>query len=191
MVRGLIPFYMSEYIYICSSFKGLICKNFPLFILSSFFMNLVNLWIKQDNKINSIRPLNPLLRFHIKVRYSTSFFFYLMPIGVPRVPFRSPGEEDALWIDVQCDLSDILGIRYFPVLFPDRDIPSFARERLIQLSKIWSVKCNQIHFLGRVYGLILSIRIIYGWLGQTNQMKYPGSVQKENQLVINIFMITT
>nr|QGZ08092.1 clp protease proteolytic subunit [Prunus ferganensis]QGZ08178.1 clp protease proteolytic subunit [Prunus mira] len=22
-----------------------------------------------------------------------------MPIGVPRVPFRSPGEEDALWID--------------------------------------------------------------------------------------------
>ncbi|BFG46413.1 ATP-dependent Clp protease proteolytic subunit 1 (chloroplast) [Prunus speciosa] len=23
-----------------------------------------------------------------------------MPIGVPRVPFRSPGEEDALWIDV-------------------------------------------------------------------------------------------
>nr|YP_009544507.1 ClpP [Prunus mira]APF30669.1 ClpP [Prunus mira] len=23
-----------------------------------------------------------------------------MPIGVPRVPFRSPGKEDALWIDV-------------------------------------------------------------------------------------------
>nr|ARC96058.1 clp protease proteolytic subunit [Polylepis reticulata]ARD00005.1 clp protease proteolytic subunit [Margyricarpus pinnatus]ARD00933.1 clp protease proteolytic subunit [Acaena pinnatifida]ARD01322.1 clp protease proteolytic subunit [Polylepis australis]ARD01554.1 clp protease proteolytic subunit [Polylepis sp. SCZ-2017] len=23
-----------------------------------------------------------------------------MPIGVPRVPFRSPGEEDAVWIDV-------------------------------------------------------------------------------------------
>nr|AKI31058.1 ATP-dependent Clp protease proteolytic subunit [Fragaria iinumae] len=24
-----------------------------------------------------------------------------MPIGVPRVPFRSPGEEDAVWIDVR------------------------------------------------------------------------------------------
>ncbi|KAG9460070.1 hypothetical protein H6P81_chloro000014 (chloroplast) [Aristolochia fimbriata] len=23
-----------------------------------------------------------------------------MPIGVPRVPFRNPGEEDAVWIDV-------------------------------------------------------------------------------------------
>ena len=102
-----------------------------------------------------------------------------MPIGVPRVPFRSPGEEDAVWIDVQCDLSDILGIRYFPVLFPDRDIPSFARERLIQLSKIWSVKCNQVRFLGRVYGLIFSIRIIYGWLGQTNQMKDQAPFRKK------------
>lgn len=27
----------SECMYICSSFKGLICKNFPLLILSSFF----------------------------------------------------------------------------------------------------------------------------------------------------------
>nr|YP_009336407.1 clp protease proteolytic subunit [Nicotiana otophora]ALT14502.1 clp protease proteolytic subunit [Nicotiana otophora]ANQ46342.1 clpP [Pogostemon cablin]ATL60690.1 ATP-dependent Clp protease proteolytic subunit [Rondeletia odorata] len=23
-----------------------------------------------------------------------------MPIGVPKVPFRSPGEEDASWVDV-------------------------------------------------------------------------------------------
>nr|AKJ77584.1 ATP-dependent Clp protease proteolytic subunit [Dioscorea nipponica] len=23
-----------------------------------------------------------------------------MPIGVPKVPFRSPGEEDAVWVDV-------------------------------------------------------------------------------------------
>jgi len=23
-----------------------------------------------------------------------------MPIGVPKVPFRLPGEEDAVWIDV-------------------------------------------------------------------------------------------
>ncbi len=61
-------------------------------------------------------------------------------------------------------------IRYFPVLFPDRDILSFAQERLIELSKIWSVKCNEVKLnsflnLKRVYRLILSIRIIYGCLG--------------------------
>lgn len=28
------------------------------------------------------------------------FFFNLMPIGIPKVPFRSPGEEDASWVDV-------------------------------------------------------------------------------------------
>ena len=30
----------------------------------------------------------------------SSFFFQFMPIGVPKVPFRSPGEEDASWVDV-------------------------------------------------------------------------------------------
>lgn len=52
-----------------------------------------------------------------------------------------------------------------PILSPDRDILSFAQERLIDLSKIWSVKCNHIYFvffLGGVSRLILSIRIIYG-----------------------------
>lgn len=43
---------------------------------------------------------NPLLRFHIKVKYSNLIHFFLMPIGVPKVPFRSPGEEDAVWVDV-------------------------------------------------------------------------------------------
>lgn len=35
----------------------------------------------------------------------------------------------------------------FPILSPDRDILSFAQERLIDLSKIWSVKCNYIYFV--------------------------------------------
>ena len=70
-------------------------------------------------------------------------------------------------------------IWYSPVLFPDRDILPFAQERLIELSKIWSVKCNEVHlniFFRGVYKLILAIQIIYGWLGSTNKMKYPGSV---------------
>ncbi|KAK4584612.1 hypothetical protein RGQ29_022369 [Quercus rubra] len=33
-----------------------------------------------------------------------------MPIGVPKVPFQSPGEEDASWVDIWCDLSDILEV---------------------------------------------------------------------------------
>lgn len=29
-----------------------------------------------------------------------SFSSFFMPIGVPKVPFRLPGEEDAAWVDV-------------------------------------------------------------------------------------------
>ena len=46
-----------------------------------------------------MKKINSLLRFQIKVKY-LNFFFNLMPIGVPKVPFRSPGEEDAVWVDV-------------------------------------------------------------------------------------------
>ena len=38
-------------------------------------------------------------------------------------------------------------IWYFPVLFPDRDILLFAQQRLIELSKIWSVKLSTIKFI--------------------------------------------
>ena len=27
-------------------------------------------------------------------------FFFLMPIGVPKVPYRLPGEEDASYVDI-------------------------------------------------------------------------------------------
>ena len=55
-------------------------------------------------------------------------------------------------------------IWYFPVLFPDQDILSFAQQRLIELSKIWSVKYNEVEFnlfFRGVDRLILAIRIIY------------------------------
>lgn len=58
------------------------------------------LWIKYDKRENIIKTINLLLRFHIKVRYSTLFLFHLMPVGVPQVPFRNPGDEDASWVDV-------------------------------------------------------------------------------------------
>ncbi|TYG79506.1 hypothetical protein ES288_D02G143500v1 [Gossypium darwinii] len=31
-----------------------------------------------------------------------------MPIGVPKVPFRNPGEEDAVWVDVDSEISNQL-----------------------------------------------------------------------------------
>lgn len=31
---------------------------------------------------------------------SINRIYLVMPIGVPKVPFRLPGEEDAVWIDV-------------------------------------------------------------------------------------------
>lgn len=73
-------------------------------------------------------------------------------------------------------------IRDSPVLSPDRDILCFTQKRLIELSKICSVKCNEmqleIHFIffGGVSRLIFSIRMIYGWLGWADKIKYPGSV---------------
>ena len=64
-------------------------------------MNLFNLWIKYDKRQNIIKTINQFTLSHqSEMRYSTSFFFHLMPIGVPKVPFRSPGDEDALWVDV-------------------------------------------------------------------------------------------
>lgn len=67
----------------------------------------------------------------------------------------------------------------FPVLSPDRDILCFAQKKLIELSKICSVKRNEVQldpFCEEVSRLILAIKIIYGRLGWTNKMKYPGSV---------------
>lgn len=32
-----------------------------------------------------------------------------MPIGVPKVPFQSPQEDDQCWVDIKCNLSYILG----------------------------------------------------------------------------------
>ena len=49
---------------------------------------------------NIMKTINLFLRFHIKVKYSTSFLFHLMPIGVPRVPFRVPGEGYSTWVDI-------------------------------------------------------------------------------------------
>lgn len=70
-----------------------------------------------------------------------------------------------------------LVIWYFPVLLPDRDILSFAQERLIESSKIWSVKYNEVQFnlfFRGVYRLIFLIIIIYNlwlaWLDQKNEI---------------------
>ena len=67
----------------------------------------------------------------------------------------------------------------FPILSPDRDSLGFAPKKLIELSKICSVKCNEVQldpFCAEVSRLILAIKKIYGRLGWTNKMRYPGSV---------------
>lgn len=129
----------------------------------------------QDNK--------PIVTLSHQSEIQYLIFFYLMPIGVPRVPFRSPGEEDALWIDVQCDLSDILGHMVFPRSLPRSRYPPFRPRKIDSIIKNLEREVQlDLFFFGRVYRLILSIRIIYGWLGQANKMKYPGSVQKKKPM---------
>jgi hypothetical protein len=51
---------------------------------------------------NILKPLNNIFTFphQSEILVLNSFFFHLMPIGVPKVPFRIPGEEDATWVDI-------------------------------------------------------------------------------------------
>jgi len=39
-----------------------------------------------------------------------------MPVGLPKVPFRLPGEENAVWVDVYVFFTDILIYGLFPSL---------------------------------------------------------------------------
>lgn len=52
----------------------------------------------------NIKPIKSyfFLRFPIKVKFSilSRRSFHFMPIGVPKVPFRNPGDEDASWVDI-------------------------------------------------------------------------------------------
>lgn len=100
---GLIPLSMREYVQTCSSLEGPIRNNLTLFgfILPSFlFRNFSNRRIKyqkgqyyEDNK--------PIVTFphQSEIEYLI-LFLHLMPIGVPRVPFRIPGEEYSTWVDI-------------------------------------------------------------------------------------------
>jgi len=69
----------------------------------------------------------------------------------------------------------------FPVLSSDRDTLCFAQKRLLDLKTINNLE-REVQLDPFLRGsrsiLLLSIIKIYGWLGWTNKMKYPGSVQK-------------
>ena len=135
-----------------------------------FFMNFFNLWIKYD-KGHFTFP------HQSEIQYLVLFYFISCLLVFQKCLFgvlerkMHPG----LTYSATCQICWV--IRDFPVLFPDRDILCFAQERLIESSKIWSVKCNQIHFGGIQITII--IRIIYGQLSGTKKLKYPGSVQKK------------
>nr|ANQ38699.1 ATP-dependent Clp protease proteolytic subunit [Cynomorium coccineum] len=59
-----------------------------------------------------------------------------MPIGVPKVPFRSPGEEDALWVDVNRLYRERL-------LFLGQEIDSEISNQLIGLMIYLSIEDNK------------------------------------------------
>ena len=78
----------------------------------------------------------------------------------------------------------------FPILSPNQDIPSFAQKRLIELSKFWSVKYNLILFIFcRGIKLILSIRIIYGWLDWFKKNEVSRLHLEKTQLVIYLRLL--
>nr|WGM75705.1 clp protease proteolytic subunit [Basselinia pancheri] len=59
-----------------------------------------------------------------------------MPIGIPKVPFRSPGEEDAVWIDVYNRL------HRERLLFLGREVDSEISNQLVGLMVYLSIEDN-------------------------------------------------
>lgn len=94
-------------------------KKFPLFLFilsyftfilyfilaySTYVLNIINLNMinkvgKKDNSIKN-RNLNLTFPHQSEIENFILFFFHFMPIGVPKVPFRSPGEGDTSWVDI-------------------------------------------------------------------------------------------
>nr|YP_010700875.1 clp protease proteolytic subunit [Neustanthus phaseoloides]WCI20947.1 clp protease proteolytic subunit [Neustanthus phaseoloides] len=60
-------------------------------------------------------------------------FLHFMPIGVPRVPFRNPGEEDASWVDINRLYRERL-------LFLGQDVDNEISNQLISLMVYLSIE---------------------------------------------------
>lgn len=61
-----------------------------------------------------------------------------MPVGVPKIPYDIPDDdedEEATWVDLQCDLADLLGHMGFPPSLPDQEILYFAEKKMNQIIK--------------------------------------------------------
>ncbi|EPS74507.1 hypothetical protein M569_00224, partial [Genlisea aurea] len=71
-----------------------------------------------------------------KVTVFSSFLFQLMPIGVPKVPFRIPGEEDATWVDVYNRLY------HERLLFLGQEVDSEISNQLVGLMIYLSLENN-------------------------------------------------
>nr|AEX96564.1 clp protease proteolytic subunit [Doryanthes palmeri] len=64
-----------------------------------------------------------------------------MPIGVPKVPFRSPGEEDAVWVDVYNRL------HRERLLFLGQEVDSEISNQLVGLMVYLSIEDDTMQFV--------------------------------------------
>ena len=85
---------------------------------------------KVGKKDNSIKKRNPNFTFphQSEIENFILFFFHFMPIGVPKVPFRSPGEGDTSWVTYSATCQIYRAIWDFPIFSLDRDISCFAQK---------------------------------------------------------------
>lgn len=155
---------MSECIHTCWSFEGNIRKNFPLLILF-YFMNFYNIWIKYVSTS----------KWNIVLNFFLSFNAYWCSKSTLSKSWR--GRCILGWRIVRL-------VRYIgsygisPFSLPIEISSVSPKKNWLNHQKFGAWSAIRSIF-GRGSRLLLSIRIIYGWLGWTNKMKYPGSVYKK------------
>nr|QSH89921.1 ATP-dependent protease proteolytic subunit [Verbena officinalis] len=86
-----------------------------------------------------------------------------MPLGLPKVPFLVPGDEEVTWVEFLCDLSDILGHMGFPRSLPRSRYPLFRPRKRNEIIQKLEREVQFNALLGE-FIIIFSIRIIYGKL---------------------------
>nr|YP_009048599.1 clpP-like protease [Paris verticillata]YP_009343888.1 clpP-like protease [Paris quadrifolia]YP_009736732.1 clpP-like protease [Paris incompleta]YP_009736986.1 clpP-like protease [Paris bashanensis]AHX80475.1 clpP-like protease [Paris verticillata]APS88212.1 clpP-like protease [Paris quadrifolia]QEL51699.1 clpP-like protease [Paris verticillata]QHV39113.1 clpP-like protease [Paris incompleta]QHV39797.1 clpP-like protease [Paris bashanensis] len=80
-----------------------------------------------------------------------------MPIGVPKVPFRSPGEEDAVWVDIN-------RLHRERLLFLGQEVDSEISNQIVGLMVYLSLEDNTRDlylFINSPGGLVISGIAIY------------------------------
>nr|QIB71930.1 ATP-dependent Clp protease proteolytic subunit [Fagonia indica] len=76
-------------------------QNFPLFVWCYFLFMISKCYLRKTNDFEQNQLiLSSYVLTPKQSKIDNCIFFHFMPIGVPKVPFLLPGDDDASWIDL-------------------------------------------------------------------------------------------